>query len=129
MTSQTMLRQIDRLKSDLEAIRPKPPATIKILLQPGPKSGEECLLGFLKEVREAKGSHDHVFVACFNSLDERKGQVIDGVHYFESDFAAIGAKAFWDKKGILEFVQSLSGNIVSPKPIWGTPIEDSETED
>lgn len=125
MTTQTMRRQIDKLKTELDVIKPKPPSTIKILMQPDPAAGGDSLLNFMQAVRNHKVTHDHVFVVCFNPLDDRKGQVIEGVHYFETDFAALGAKAFWNRKITRELALSFCGNVINPKPIWGSPIEGS----
>lgn len=123
MTSQTLRRQIDRAKTELDVIKPKPPATIKVLCEPDPRVGGDSLLDFLLAVREAKKTHDLVFVACFKWDDERVSQTIDGVRYFESDFAAKGRMLAMlpsregNKHALADVFKGLSGNIIEPGPM------------
>jgi hypothetical protein len=122
MTTKTMRRQIDKLKTELEVIKPKPPATIKILAQPDPAAGGDAMLDFLIEVRDTKRTHDHVFVVCFNPLDERRGQTIEGVRYFENDFHALGAKVFFNRKITPELALSFCGSVTDPGPKGCIPL-------
>lgn len=135
MATQSLKRQFERIQTTLDVLTPKDPASVKILLEPDPAAGGDSLLGYLLAVRESKNSHDQVFVACFRWDDQRVGQTIDGVRYFASDFAALGARVALlpsteDNKNALEDVlKRLKGNIFWPGPAGGLPIGRSQTQE
>lgn len=132
MTTQTIKRQIDRIKSEIDVIKPKPPASIKVLCEPNPTIGSDSLLEFLREVQEAKNTHDQVFVSCFKLSDERIGKTVDGVRYYESDVsAACGRLALLpssqaNKNALDDVLKTLSGRVLGIKPERGIPLEKSQ---
>jgi hypothetical protein len=127
MANQTLQRQIYRIQTELDVIKPKPPVTIKILMEPDPAIGGDNLLDFLLEVREAKKTHDHVLVTCHRWSDARVGQTLDGVRYFESDFAALCHKTSLIFTGdIRQFAMASCGNIVEPGPFGFIPLGKSQ---
>ncbi len=134
MTSQTLRRQIDRAKSELDVIKPKPPTTIKVLCEPDPALGGDSLLDFLLEVREAKKTHDMVFVACFKWDDERVSQAVNGVQYFSSDFSAqctrltFVASVDGNKSAMVDIFKNLHGNVFTPGPLGGLPLGNSQMQ-
>ncbi len=126
MANQTLKRQIERIQTTLDVLKPKDPASIKILLEPDPAIGDN-LLDHLLAVREAKKTHDHVLVACYRWNDARAGQTLDGVQYFANDFAALCHKAKLMHTGDLrEFALSCCGNVFGPGPLGGLPAGTSQ---
>jgi hypothetical protein len=94
---------------------PKPPATIKVLIEPDPSVGGDSLLDFLLAVMEAKKTHQYVLVACHRWNDARVGQTIDNVTYCRDDFDALCHKASLTFTGdIRQFALSCCGNVVVP---------------
>lgn len=127
MATQSLKRQIERIQTTLDVLTPKDPASIEILLEPDPAAGGDSLLDFLLEVRQAKQTHDHVLVACHRWNDARVGQTIEGVRYFESDFAALCHKASLIFTGdIRQFALSCCGNVFVPGPAGGVSLGASQ---
>ena len=117
MATQLLKRQIERIQTTLDVLTPKPPASVKILLEPDPAAGGDSLLDFLLEVREVKQTYGHVLVACHRWNDARVGQTIDRVRYFESEFAALCHKASLIFTGdIQQFALSCCGDVFPPGP-------------
>ena len=127
MANQSLKRQIERIQTTLDVMKPKDPASIKILLEPNLAAGGDSQLDFLLEVREAKQTNQYVLVVCFRSNDVRVGQTIDRVRYFDSDFAALCHKASLIFTGdIRQFALSCCGNVYVPGPAGGVPLGASQ---
>lgn len=125
--NQTLKRQIERIQTTLDVLKPKDPATVIILLEPDLTAGGDSQLDFFLELREAKKTNQHVLVVCHRWSDARVGQTIDGVRYFESDFAALCHKASLLFNGnIREFSLSCCGNVFAPGPTGGFPLGASQ---
>lgn len=120
MTTQTLKRQVDRLKVELDALKPKPPANIKVLCEPDPAMGEAVRLAFVQSIIEAKKTHDQVLVGCFKWNDDRKGQTIDGVRYFESHVFAqlcglsLRPSANGNENALDDVLKSARGSVFGP---------------
>jgi len=65
-------------------------------------------------------------------LDERKGQTIEGVRYFESDFEAMGTKLTLlpsrngNKHALADVIKGLSGNVFGVVKTGGNPLGASQ---
>lgn len=118
MTSLTLKRQIDRAKAELDGMKPKPPATIKMLTDPGPGADAATRASFGAALEEAKRTHDKVFVVT--GQEERLDQDAK-VQCFENDFTAMLALVASQpsKQGKKSLLDDVMADVLKSGKTWG----------
>lgn len=91
MTTQTMRRQVDRLKIELDAIKPKPERKVTVLLEPGPDAEPAAIADYLEKLARAQHNQDNIMVVRLVPLtrysDPGRDEV-PGVRYVNSEWEA-----------------------------------------
>lgn len=118
MTTQTMRNQVERIKTTLDDLKPKPAPTVKVLTKPSPDAGAEELVAFATELAEAQAAFDKVYVVTgrpeLNRDPEAQVQYVDSE--LTASFAMLAGQpsTLGYKNALDDLVRSLSGNVLGP---------------
>jgi hypothetical protein len=118
MTTQTLKRQIDRLKIELDAIKPKPESKVTVLIEPAPDSDAETIAAYLDKLAQAKHSLDRVIVVQYVDGARLERENVNGVTYVRHEWEAQmlllnGQPSERDNVNRLDDVlKNLSGNVM-----------------
>lgn len=88
MTTQTLKRQIDRLKVELDALKPKPESKVTVLIEPGPDEDTETIAAYLDKLALAKRGNDRLIVVQFMDGARLERENVDGVTYVRHEWEA-----------------------------------------
>lgn len=114
-----MRRKLERLQSDLETIKPKPPRQIRLVAMPRPDADaaeHEAYAQALAWAKEQDG--DGVSLIVLTPLTPARREVIDGVEFVGDEVEAklkvlsLQASAQGMKSRLDDVLQGLSGNVL-----------------
>lgn len=91
MTTQTLRRQVDRLKADLDALKPKPEPKITVLMEPGHDAEPAVIADYLEKLAQAQHNQDNIMVLRLVPLTKESCPARDdvpGVRYVNSEWEA-----------------------------------------
>lgn len=118
MTTQTLKRQIDRLKVELDALKPKPESKVTVLIEPGPDEDTETIAAYLDKLALAKRGNDRLIVVQFMDGARLERGTVDGVTYVRNEWEAQMA-ALADQRSergnvnrLDDVLKGLSGNVM-----------------
>lgn len=121
MTTQTMRRQVDRLKVELDALKPKPEPKVTVLLEPSPDAEPAAIADYLEKLARAQHNRDNIMVVRLVPLtrDSRpEGEDVPGVRYVNSGWEArLAILAGQHSEGgnanrLDDVLKGLSGNVL-----------------
>ena len=91
MTTQTLKRQVERLKIELDAIKPKPERKVTVLLEPSQDAEPAAIADYLAKLEQAQRNQDAIMVVRLVPLtrDSEPGRdEVPGVRYVNSEWEA-----------------------------------------
>lgn len=88
MTTQTLKRQVDRLKVTLDALKPKPEPKVIVLIEPGPDADAETIAAYLGKLAQPRRDQDRIIVVKFMSSERLQWEEADGVTYVRHEWEA-----------------------------------------
>lgn len=118
--STTMRRQLERLKSELETMKPAKPVSVKVLMEPAPQASQQDWADHHKDVAEARATNERVIVVRFVSLGGSDRDEVPGVKYCETEAeamiqaAALQPSEQGNATRLDDVLQGLSGRVIGP---------------
>lgn len=112
MTTQTMRRQVDRLKIEVDAIKPKPVTGNTVLMEPQRDASPEVVAEYLEKLAQARQNGNNIIVVRLTSPGRPEREDIAGVRYVEKEWQAQLAILTNKYKSNAEFIKSISGNVL-----------------
>lgn len=117
MATQSLKHQIERIQTTLDAMKPKPTATV--IHEPGPDADPEAVAHYQAQLAQARHSkHGLVVIAAPRPVGQPMREQVAGVKFVESEWEATLVKLAGQpsehggKNGLDDFLKSLSGNVL-----------------
>lgn len=88
MTTQTIKRQIDRFKVELDALKPKPESKLTVLIEPAPDADAETIATYLDQLAQARHNQDRTIVVKFMDGARLERENVAGVTYVRNEWEA-----------------------------------------
>lgn len=120
MTTSVLRRQVQKLREDLDTIKPQQPRKVHLLAQPAPDAAPSVRRDHEKKLADAKAAGEQVIVLV-PLKPNKKREVVDGVVYVgneaEAMIEAVAVQPSQQGKANLlaDVLDGLSGNVIGPK--------------